>query len=327
MNKRPYRHHRMWLIFVKGPLFYAEFNIRLFLYLLLHKADLIVANDLDTLPAAFLASKFKRCNLVYDSHEYYTETPELVNRKTVQNIWSFIEGLIFPKLHDIITVNDSIARLYEKKYKKKIHVVRNIPPSAHQPAPLTRKQLNLPENRPIILLQGAGINIQRGAEEAIEAMQYVNNALFIIIGGGDVIELLKATVQHMKLTDKVQFIPKQPMERLFQYTQHATLGLTLDKDTNINYRYSLPNKLFDYIHAGVPILASPLPEIKNIITTYNVGTFIDNHNPHHIADRINEILANEEQLLIWKKNTSLAAKELNWDIEEKHLINLYKKYL
>jgi glycosyltransferase involved in cell wall biosynthesis len=134
-------------------------------------------------------------------------------------------------------------------------------------------------------------------------------------------------VNKSNLEDKVKFIGKVPFEELVQYTRHADLGLTLDKDTNINYRYSLPNKLFDYIHAGVPVLASDLIEIKKIITQYNVGDCIENHNPKHIAEKINFILGNDSLLQTWKKNTQIAAKELNWEKEEQALIEVYKKFL
>src|SRR5690606_20110318 len=101
------------------------------------------------------------------------------------------------------------------------------------------------------------------------------------IGGGDVIPVLKSMVKELKLNDKVLFKDKMPFKDLRQYTMNCDLGLTLDKDTNINYRFSLPNKLFDFIHSGIPVLSSKLPEIENIIETYHVGFFIENHDPKH----------------------------------------------
>jgi glycosyltransferase involved in cell wall biosynthesis len=158
-------------------------------------------------------------------------------------------------------------------------------------------------------------------------MQYVDDAILLIIGSGDVIGILRQMSLDFKLENKVKFIGKVPFEKLLQYTQHADLGLTLDKDTNINYRYSLPNKLFDYIHAGVPILASDLVEIKKIIFQYSIGDCIENHNPKHIADKINHILNDEATLQLWKKNTKIAAADLNWEHEELQLIAVYKQFL
>ena len=326
IQPRNYKTRRMFLIFEKGPLFYAEFNTRLFFFLLFHRVHLLVSNDLDTLLPNWLISRFKKATLVYDSHEYYTSTPELVNRPFVQNFWKRIERKIFPKLKDVITVNNSIAKLYENEYGVKLHVVRNIPPAIEIKDSITRKDLELPEDKKIILLQGAGINIQRGAEEAVQAMQYLDDIILLIIGSGDIINFLKDIVNDLNLGEKVFFIPKQPFERLYHYTKCADIGITIDKDTNINYRFSLPNKLFDYIHAGIPILASRLVEIQNIIEKYNIGELIDSHDPEHIASKVKYMFENTDRLKLWKQNTINAAKELCWEEEEKILIMIYEKY-
>ncbi|MEI6747934.1 MAG: glycosyltransferase [Bacteroidales bacterium] len=327
MVSRAYQTHRMRLLWEKGPLFYAEYNLRLFFYLLTNNVDLLVSNDLDTLLPNYLISRIRRLPLVYDSHEYYTETPELVNRPRIQRSWKTLERNIFPKLTDVITVNESIARLYENKYKVTVNVVRNIPRFVNIPATETRSSLSLPSDKYIILMQGAGINIQRGAEEAVEAMQYLPDCVLLIIGGGDVLELLKEKTIMLNLFDKVIFIPKQSYARLREYTANADIGLTIDKDTNLNYRFSLPNKLFDYIHSGLPVLASRLPEISRIIEKYKVGSFIENHDPQHIAEKINGMLADKQKMSEYKANATLATKELNWQNEEKVLINIYTKYV
>ena len=329
LDKRAYNTKRMFLLFRKGPFFYLEFQIRLFLYLLFHKSNVLVANDLDTLLPNYLISRLKSSNLVYDSHELFCEVPELQNNPTKKKIWKQLERWIFPKLKTIFTVNESIAKIYGDEYNKNIIVVRNIPLLSNQInfQKLNKVNLELPTEKKIILLQGAGINIDRGAEEAVEAMQYVNDAILVIIGAGDVIAILKQNVIKLGLNNKVQFIGKVNFERLMQYTHHADLGLTLDKDTNINYRYSLPNKLFDYIHAGVPVLASNLVEIQKIIFQFNLGDCINSHSPIEIADKINKILNDTQKLQEWKKNTAIAAAELNWEKEEQLLIKVYEKFL
>lgn len=331
LDSRNYKTHRFNLLFEKGALFYSAYNIRLFFYLLFNRAEVLLANDLDTLPANFLASKINNSKLVYDSHEYYTGVPELEHRPLIQKIWKAIEKFIFPKLNFVYTVNDSIASLYEDEYHKKVAVVRNIPDipvtSLLPDKEKIRRELGIAAGCKIIILQGAGINIERGAEEAVESMNYIDNAVLLIVGGGDVIPFLKEIVQQSNLQSKVFFINKMPFVQLLQYTRAADVGLTLDKDTNINYRFSLPNKLFDYIHANVPVLGSPLIEVKKIITQYDIGAVIENHDPENIASKIRFMLADENRIAEWKKNLEIAANELSWENEERKLLNVFNNAL
>ncbi len=320
--ERSYFTKRKKLWFRSGPQFYAEYNLKLFFYLLFNKVDLIFANDLDTLPAAFLAAKIKKKRLIYDTHEYFTETPELVNRPHIQAIWRKFEDYLFPKLTDILTVNESIAKLYSDKYNKKVLVSRNIPITFLPEKLKSRKELGLPVDKRVIILQGTGINIQRGAEEAVLSMQYLNNAVLLVVGSGDVIPILKGMVEELNIQNKVIFKAKMPFAELRQFTLNSDLGLAIDKDTNLNYHFSLPNKLFDYIHSGIPTLSSGLVELKEIIDQYDIGYYIKNHNPKHIAEVITDIFADEVRYNTVKQNTAKAKKDLCWENEEKVLISL-----
>ncbi len=178
----------------------------------------MVSNDLDTLLANYLVHKLKNIPIVYDSHELFTETPEVIHRKFVKNTWERIEKWIFPKLMDVFTVSDSIAEIFNEKYGVDVKVVRNVPVTREFDSIKTRNELDLPSDKKIIVLQGSGINIQRGAEELIEAMQFLENILLLIIGGGDVIDQLKNLATKLQLDDKIRFIPKQAIEELYQYT-------------------------------------------------------------------------------------------------------------
>lgn len=323
---RPYTCKRMSLWFTKGALFYAEYNLRLFFFLLVNKTDVYHANDLDTLLANYLASKIKGKVLVYDTHEYYTGVPELQNRPAVRKIWEAIEGFIFPKLKYAFTVNKSIADLYRNKYGIPVHVMRNIS-SLKQLPKLTknRTDLGLPADKKIIILQGSGINIQRGSEELLLSMKYVNNALLLIVGSGDVITLLEDMCKKENLTEKVKFVSKVPYAELMQYTYNSTIGVTLDKPVNLNYQLSLPNKLFDYIHGGIPVLASNIKEVASLVNQYSIGVITESHQPEIIANHINEMLQNEEKYLTWKRNLARAQQELSWENEVAELTKLYEQ--
>ncbi len=325
ITDRNYKIRRFKLPFTKGAFFYASLNIRLFFYLLFHKADVLVANDLDTLLANYLISKIKGIPLVYDTHEYFTEVPELEGRKAKQ-VWLKIEKRIFPKLKYVITVNKSIADIYSAKYGNSISIVRNLPNKLNKFEALTKKELQIEHIDKYIIMQGAGINMDRGAEELVEAMLYVNNTKLLIVGNGDIIPKLKVEVNSSNLKDKVIFIEKQNHKRLMSYTYHAELGLSLDKDSNMNYRFSLPNKIFDYINMGIPILVSDLVELRNIVNNYNVGRVLKQHSPKEIAKQINEMIEQDCKTML-KANLDKASNELNWETQEAVIKDIYSKFL
>lgn len=324
---RAYECKRMRLLFEQGPQFYFFFNVRLFFVLLFRKADLLVANDLDTLWPNYMVAKLKGIPLVYDSHEIFCEVPELQANPTKKRIWEKLEARIVPKLSYCITVNESIAAYFKNRYNVPFISVRNIPDYTKPASLKSRSDLGLPTDRKIIILQGAGINVQRGSEELVEAFKYLDErCLLLIIGSGDVIGTLKEMVESYQLQNKVKFIGKMPATELRQYTINADLGVTIDKDTNMNYHFSLPNKVFDYMHAGIPILASRLPEIERLVTQFKIGTFIENHEPEHIAKRIKEFL-DSENYIVSKNNTQQAAVQNNWQTEKQKLIDLFHETL
>jgi glycosyltransferase involved in cell wall biosynthesis len=320
---RTYDIIRFKLFLEKGPLFYLAFNVRLFLYLLFSKGKIYISNDLDTLSGCWLASVFTGSELYYDSHEYFTGVPELVSRPSKQKIWKKAERFLIPKVKRMWTVNDSIARLYKSEYKREVSVVRNLPfKRSGEQIKLKRTDFKLPENEKIFLYQGAGINVDRGAEEAVDAIVGVENAALLFIGSGDIFDNLKRYVASQNLEKKVFFIGRQPFHLLDSYTRLADFGLTLDKDTNINYRFSLPNKLFDYIQAGLPVIASNLPEVNKIVEGYSIGITIPHVTPHAIADAM-RIMMNRDIAGKWKENLNIAANELCWEKEQIKLLEIF----
>jgi len=320
VKDRTYSTKRLRLLFNKGFLFYAEYNIRLFFFLLFKKADILVANDLDTLLANFIASKLKRKKLVYDSHEYFTEVPELQGRDFARNIWLRIERCILPKVRYSYTVCDSIAEIYNKKYGIDMQVVRNLPVSySGSPA---EKKIDAGD-RHIILYQGS-LNIGRGIGNVISAMQYIDNAVFVIIGDGDITGELKDLVQKNNLQEKVIFTGKIPLDELHLYTQQADIGISLEENRGLNYYYSLPNKLFNYIQAHVPVLTNDFPEVKKIVEGYDIGITVSNYDPEFLAAKIKYMLEPENRA-DWKNNLGKASRELCWQNEEGRLLEIFRQ--
>ena len=326
IDDRNYKVKRFKLWFEKGPLFYALFNLRLFLFLLSDKADIYIANDLDTLAANFLASRIKNVPVLFDNHEYFTGVPELLERSFIRKFWKAIERYIFPKLKYIYTVNDSLKNIFEKEYNVPVEVIRNIPLCGDGKTENKNTTIDIRRDKKIVLYQGA-INKDRGIEEAIQAMQYIDGVLLLIVGDGDVINEVKKLAGDLNLQDKVKFTGKIPFRELINYTQLADLGLCIEKPTNINYIYSLPNKLFDYIRSGVPVLASHLPEVEHIINQYSIGEFIESHDPQHIASRIRKCLEDESSHALWKLNLKIASNNLCWENEEKILLQMIARAL
>lgn len=327
LDSRPYKTKRMRLLFDKGAMFYACYNFRLFCFLLVQKADLLVSNDLDTLLANHWANKFKRkCRLVYDSHEYFTQVPELVNRPKVQRIWQKIEKKIVPKVDAMYTVNQSIADIYSNLYHREVLVVRNISPLWSPKQLLSKSELGIPENKKLIIMQGAGINIDRGAEEAVDAMQEID-AVLMIVGDGDVVPQLKKRVQDQQLDQKVLFFGKKPYSVMMNYTHYADIGLTLDKPLSDNYKFSLPNKVFDYMHTKTPIVATDIKEVAAIINRHQIGIVLSKLSPKELASAINELINDAEKINMFMANCSVAAQIENWEEETKVLAKIYPKVI
>jgi glycosyltransferase involved in cell wall biosynthesis len=315
------------MIFKRGFLFYKCYNIRLLFYLVFHRCDLLVSNDLDTLLPNYIASKIKKVPLVYDSHEYFTGVPELEHRAFVKWVWSTIEGQIFPALKHIITVSNPIAERYFNEYGIRPIVVRNCSPGTDSIKGYSKEELGIAPGKLLLILQGGGINIHRGGEELIRSMAGIENAFLFIIGSGDIIGDLKRMARKLGLTDRIKFLPGMPWEEMMRYTRSADAGFSLDRDTNINYRFSLPNKLFDYISAGIPVIAGDLPEVSAIITDHSCGIILPEITPDEIGEAVKLLDENRDLLRVLKQNAREAASELNWDIESVKVRDLYSEIL
>jgi len=306
---------RFRLLFEKGPMFYACLNVRIFLFLLFAKADIFLSNDLDTLPANYLASKIRRKKLVYDSHELFTEVPELQGRPRIKAFWERIEKRILPNIKYSYTVCESIAAYYNQKYGIDMKLVRNLP---------TKKEIQIPfhERGNVFIYQGV-LNKGRGLEMLIESMVHLKEYQLIIAGSGDIEDKLKHIAAEHK-ADNVVFAGRIPPDVLHALTCKAILGFSLEEDMGLNYRYALPNKIFDYIQAGVPVFVSNLPEMRAIVEAYEVGRFFQKKAAMQLAQEIMDITGNKTLLLEYHLNCQKAACVLNWETESVRLMELFE---
>jgi glycosyltransferase involved in cell wall biosynthesis len=323
----PFKTRRFRMIFKKGFLFYKCFNIRLLFYLLFHKYDVLVANDLDTLLPNFIVSRLKRIQLVYDSHEYFTGVAEIQNKPFIKWVWKTIEKMIFPHLKYVMTVSDSIAVKYENEYGIRPVTVRNCSNLSTGINSYSREVIHVDRKHLLLILQGTGINVDRGGEELIEAIRMTENVSLLVIGSGDVLPVLREKVRSFGISDRVIFIPKLPWLELMRYTKSADAGLSLDKDTNLNSHFSLPNKLFDYISAGIPVIASNLHEVRKIVEIASCGIIITSVTPDNIRNAIQELRDNSDYLKRLKQNTVIASKKMTWEAESKIVTDFYRMVL
>ncbi len=313
--ERNYETKLLKLFFTKGVLFYAEFNIRLFFFLLFREKDVLLSNDIDTLLPNYLISKFQNKKLVFDSHELFSEIPELVNRRYVKNVWVSLEKKIIPKIKNTYTVCESIAKHYKEKYNTEFKVIRNVPKSTI----IEEGSLKISTERKIIIYQGA-INVGRGLELMIDTMMYLQEYLLVIVGDGDVKEELFQRMLKNRVKGSVYFYGKVSPEELKTITPNAVLGFSMEEDLGLNYRYALPNKIFDYIQAEIPVLCSDLPEMKKIIQEYKVGEVVMERTPEKIALQIKGMLKKD-----FSKELKAAKQKLIWEQEEQKLLQLFNQ--
>jgi glycosyltransferase involved in cell wall biosynthesis len=178
-----------------------------------------------------------------------------------------------------------------------------------------------------LILQGTGINTDRGGEELIDAVNITDNVSLLIIGSGDQIEFLIEKVTQLGLTGRIKFVKKLAWNMLMRYTRSADAGLSLDKNSNLNYNFSLPNKLFDYISAGIPVISTDLPEIARIINEFRCGILISEASPEEISKAIKELRDNRELLSELKRNSAIASESVNWENESKKVVDLYRSII
>lgn len=316
LKNESYQQKRLTCYFHSGKMMYVEFNVRLFFYLLVYPADCFCAIDLDTILPVYFVSSLRKKKRVYDAHELFTEQKEVVTRPSIQKLWLKVERFAVPKFRNGYTVNDFIAGELNRRYGVDYAVVKNLPK-------LSPWQSARDLENPFIIYQGA-VNEGRSFETLIPAMKQIN-AKLIICGNGNFFTKAKALIKKNKLEGKVELRGYVPPEELLILTPKATVAIMLFENTGLNQYHSLANRFFDYIMAGVPQICVAYPQYEAINDKDNVAYLIYNTHADTIATAVNNLLADDVLYDTLQRNCLKARELLNWNTEEKVLINFYNK--
>lgn len=313
LSAQPFKQKRINCLFDKGKLFYVEYNIRLFFFLLFKKTDCICAIDLDSILPCYFISSLKSIPRVYDAHELFCEMKEIATRPIIYKVWKKIEIFSVPKFPSGYTVNQPIADEFKKMYNVDYGVIRNIA--------LLRDIASVIKKEKFILYQGA-VNEGRSFETLIPAMANVDCKL-IICGDGNFMSQAKALVVENNLEDKVIFKGKITPEELRTITLQAHAGITLFDDIGLSNYYSLANRFFDYLHAGIPQLCVDYPVYREINQDAPFAILVKDISKENLATQLNNLLHNEVLYHTLQQNCIKAREFYNWQKEEKKLINFY----
>lgn len=317
LRTRSFHQKRIKMLFKKGFAFYAEYNIRLFIYLLFKKFDTICCVDLDTMLPAYFISVLRKKQRVYDAHEYFSQMKEIVRRPRVYKVWHFIERRYVPRFKNGYTVSESIAREFLRLYGVQYEVIRNMP---------MKEDLEIQTKDEKILLYQGAVNEARGFEFLIPAMKNIPASLHIY-GDGNFLEEVQKLIKDNDVADKVFLRGKLTPPALLEITSRAYIGINLVENTGLNQYFSLANKFFDYIHQGLPQVTMDFPEYRKINDQFEVAILIKELTGEKITDALNELLNNEVLYSRLQQNCLAAREEYCWQKEEIKLNNIYKKLL
>lgn len=313
---RPYHQIRLTSLFSTGKLFYLENHIRLFFYLLFRRADLLVANDLDTALPIWLVSKIRGIPRMMDAHEYFTEMKEVLSRPMIHRIWSAMARFLIPRFPDGYTVGPALVHKFNLNYGVNFGLIRNMP--------RLRDWKDRTENeRPFLLYQGA-VNHGRGFETLIPAMHGIKYPL-VICGDGNYMDELKLLIAREGLADRIQLTGMLEPTELRKWTDQATLAIFIPDSKGANQYLSLPNKFFDCIEAGLPQITCNYPEYETINAKYPVAVLLDTVDPESVAAAVNELMENVAKRKSMQAACQVARNEYCWEQEESRLLDIYKR--
>lgn len=300
--------------------FYLQFAFILISELVRSNADIYFAEDLYTLPFVTTIAKIKKAKVYYNSREIYAHLGGLRNRPTLQNIVKSIEKFFIKKVDLVLTTGLLDSEYIEKLYKiSDTLVVRNIPLYQKTiPKIDFRKKYNIDNNKLILIYQGVILS-GRGLKQIINIVAKLPKTVLIIFGDGEEKNSFAELARKLNVSDRIIFAGSIDQKELINYTGSGDVGLSLIENISISYYHALPNKLFEYIMAGLPVLCSDLPQMKAIIEKYNVGESINMENEGNIFAVLNKWCGNPNLLDTYRINCVMAAKELNWQEEYKRV--------
>lgn len=307
-------------------LFYLQFAFILINELVRSDADVYFAEDLYTLPFVTTIAKIKRAKVYYNSREIYAHLGGLSNRPTLQKIVKSIEQYFIRKVDRVLTTGPLDSQFIEKLYNiNDTMVVRNIPLHKTAVAKIDlRTKYNINHDKLILIYQGV-ILPGRGLKQTINAVAKLPKTVLIILGDGEQKNNFIELCKKLNISDRIFFLGTVDQKELINYTTAGDVGLSLIENISISYYHALPNKLFEYIMAGLPVLCSDLPQMKAIIEKYNVGESINIENEENIFTTLNKWCENPNILNTYKTNCIEATKELNWQEEYKRIRDILLK--
>ncbi|AKQ47607.1 hypothetical protein TH63_09860 [Rufibacter radiotolerans] len=314
LEEQPFKQHRFTCFFLKGPGFYLEYNLRLLFWFMRHPFDLYGAIDADTALAGIFTSWWRRKPLVYDAHEFFQELPEVVHRPLVRKLWAWVEDLAFKRATLAYTVSVSLQEYFQQKYQRPVALIRNMP--------LRQTAHSKPKTPPFFIYQGS-LNVGRGLECTIEAMQHVP-AQLVICGEGPLKAQLQNLTYRLGLEQKVLFKGNLAPAALVQLTASALGGVMLLEKMGLSYYYSLANKFFDYVQAGIPQVCVPFPEYRLLNAQYEVALMAQ-PQVQDVQDAMLKLLQDAELYGRLRENCLLARQEWCWEKEGQRLVELYNK--
>lgn len=307
----PFNIRKMTFLFNKGVAFYVLYNLRLFCLLLFKKSHIYCSVDSDTLLAFTLLSKLKNVPLVYDAHEYFAEVPELENQAKKKAIWHWITSFGIKQSTARYTVSETLAKALEARYNAPFKTIRNVPF-------YKEKDTHLKFAKPTILYQGA-LNKGRELELLIQCMHELPEFDCLIIGEGDLSNELREQANSLK---NVEFLGLLTPDAIKTITQKVFFGYNLLNASSLSYYYSLSNKYFDYMQAGVPSISSALPEYELLNQKWNCGVCIPN-TAHDLISCLKKYANDAVAYEKLQQNALLASLNNNWELESQELVQIY----